>query len=211
MMTTENFYLAVRLIAASYLLYRLWRWLFCGCAAKFWGKILPPKPQTEESVPEPINVIGSSKTVYLEEPSQSRNGTAIGREPEPGGYIGQEDEISPDDVETDYRPVAILPDEDLYDDDDGLPPDPDLSTGMSFERISEAVGVLTEPDCDEEKKLRAARTFDDLHDTQILEFITREVSNLPAIDKLIKEHLDANGEPRRPGMNLENFRIADYV
>lgn len=217
-MKSEYFYLAVRIITVAYILYRLWRWLFCGPAMNLWNKIptrqpaQKPRPQAHNR--KEVSVVGRTKTVYLEDPKKVRVAPVASENLEPTGFIGQDDEISPDDVETDYQPPSVSrpPDDELYDDEtEGSPSDPDLSTGMTFEWISEAVSVLTEPCNDEEKKSRAAKTLDDLRNTQIFECITREVCNLPTIEKLMEDYLDANGDPRRLNMNLENFSIGNYI
>ena len=205
------FHMVVKAIVTIYVLYKLWYWLFRGGAMKYWQRIpvRPPKAKPGKAVQaasagKAEAVVGRTKVVYLEDPKAGPSAVAS-EDLEPTGFIGQDEDISADDVETDYRPRESAPVpgiEELYDEPDGYPAGDEISSGMSFEQIGEAVSVLTKQVIDEDKKGRAAQTLYDLQNMDIFDFITSEVSNAIAVENLLKDYLDSNGEPKSKSENI---------
>ena len=197
---THYIYLAVRVVVVAWVLYRLWRWLHYGPVTKLWDRIpvRVPKPKAER-VPAPPRaagdtVVGATNVEILENPRTEAAPVAHSVELKDTGYIGEDEGVSPDDVETDYKPSELPPKpspDELYDDEHAsYGPDPRMSSGMSFESIGDAVTVLVTDDQDEQRRARAAQTLYELQNTPVYDFITREVSNTIAMDNLVKEYIN---------------------
>lgn len=159
------------------------------------------KGRKKKGMPERIpasdcDVMGKTKTVYIEEPQKART-EPVRSEPLPeSDFIGEEDEISPDDVE--YNPDAV-PD---VDDTELMEPplsepDPDFSRSMTYEDIQNMADVLSGKESDESKRVRAAETIHDIQDTDFFEFLRREAVNREKVEALMREYFDENGEPRK--------------
>ncbi|MDL2230201.1 DUF4122 domain-containing protein [Alistipes sp. OttesenSCG-928-L06] len=208
--------MAVRLAAAGYLLYRLWIVLFRGRVAEFWKRIPVREKKKPSKASEPIRhipgpVVGATNVIILDDPKAGPPVVAT-TELEPTGFIGSDEPIDPDDIEVNQ--VELPTDEELYADN---PADPDLSSGLTFDQIGEAVNVLTETVTDEDARTRAAGTLYKLQNTDIFDFITSEVSDAVTIEALIKDCLDDAGEPlpgkvgRIEDVRLKGFDIDKYV
>ena len=93
--------------------------------------------------------------------------------------------------------------------------DEDFSTGMTYEDMMNAVGVLTgeNRDTGDEKVIRAVKTLYDIQQTDIFNFFTTEVSNIELVESLFKECLDEYGQPlpqRKKAMPLESEAKFDW-
>ena len=96
---------------------------------------------------------------------------------------------------SDASSAAPPSEEELYEDAEQTPLDTEISRGLTYDEISNAVGVLKTATADADKALAAARTIFNLKNTDLFEFFTTQVSNAEAIDKLLAESLDGNGLP----------------
>lgn len=162
------------------------------------------KERKKKEMPERIpasdcDVMGKTKTVYIENPQKTRT-EPVKSEPLPeSDFIGEEDEISPDDVE--YNPDAV-PDADDAELQELMEPplsepDPDFSRSMTYEDIQNMADVLSGKESDESKRVRAAETIHDIQDTDFFEFLRREAVNREKVEALMREYFDENGEPRK--------------
>ena len=167
-------------------------------------------------------VIGKSKFVYLEDPEVARN-TPVRTEPlEKSGFIGEEEDIDPDDVEDDFIPGQ--------DEGKGLTqeekrelmapvdsePDADFNTAMTYEEMNNVAEVLMSDSPDERKAIRAAGTiYHKLNETDILQFLVDKLSNQDKIDRLLGECLDEGGRPLPKRKTIpkgkEPFNINKYA
>lgn len=210
-------YFTVRLIVAIYILYKVWVWLFGGAAEKhIWDKIPVRNPKKKpEPKPHPTAnpIVGSTRSVILEDPGRGTPPIPDSMDLEPTGYIGSEDSISADDVESDYNTPEVLSDEELYDEPDANGYDPELSGGgVTFEQIGEAINALTETGAvDEAAKSRARNTLIELQDTDILDMITREVCDESTLEQFMNDS-DMSGKVEKPDdIRLKDFDMTKYV
>ena len=151
--------------------------------------------------------------MLLADPKAAALPITAGADPQPAGYIGQEEGLTDEDIESDYEPSPPVPsDDELYEEPSGYPTDAELSSGVSFEEIGEAVDVLKAPaGVDEQTKTRVARTLYNIQNTDMLDFITREVCATDVIDDLLSDCLDGDGLAKTGKVdNIEDIRIRDF-
>lgn len=227
-MMTTYFYFSVRVLAAVYILYRLWLVLFRKGFYGIWDKI-PVKQKKERltelrpepvPAPEPYTVVGRTKVEYIKEP--------VSREIEPVASIPLEPADGDDeefDEEPDIEHTIVEPEEterpseeDLEDSDAYIPPpDLDYATGHTYDQLEEALLFMAAPTQDDAVMLRTAATLSGIRHTDMYEFVENELSNTQALDDLFSECLDKNGEvlpKRRSKMSqseLDSFEIDKYV
>ena len=96
--------------------------------------------------------------------------------------------------------------------------DRDFSTGLTFEQMANAVGVLTISMNNEQQIIEAATMIHRIKDTDLFEFFTDHINNLDNVEKLMNDCLDNDGTPlpeikaKRNGNNsLKSFSINKYV
>jgi hypothetical protein len=220
----------VKLIACSYILYRAWIILFNRKLFGLWGRI-PVRPK--KRVPEPVitveemdngDVVGKTTAVYLEDPEIAAKVPVYSEKLESSGFIGEEPEISDDEVESDLQAKAktqeeVLEEQERFEVMDDLSPglDPDFSTGLTYEEMSNAIGVLTVATDNETQIIEAAKTIHRIKDTSLFEFITHQVSNLENVERLLSDCLDDDGTPlpvrksKKKEDALDSFDIRDFV
>jgi hypothetical protein len=221
----------VKLLACGYILYRCWIIIFKENLFGIWDKI-PVRPAKD--VPEPViaqitekevsEVVGKTTFVYLEDPELAAKVPAHSEKLEPSGFIGEEPDISNEDVESELSAPPVTPEEIQEEqerfnvmDDPAPVPDPDFSTGLTYEEMANAVGVLTDATTDEQKIIDAAKTIHNIKDTDLYEFITHQVSNLDNVEKLMNDCLDDNGTPltvrksKRNPEEMRSFDLGKYV
>jgi len=221
----------VKVVVCGYVFYRVWIILFKERLFGFWDKIpvRPPKgtPEPEMAIvtERKVNdVVGKTMIIYLDDPEQAAKVPVQSEKLEPSDFIGEEDDISDDDVESDLSKKALTPEEmqeeqERFDAQEDLAPelDPDFSTGLTFEQMENAVGVLTISTDNEQKIIEAATTIHRIKDTDLFEFFTNQVSNLDNVEKLMNDCLDDNGSPlperksKRGSGNLKSFSLNKYV
>jgi hypothetical protein len=178
-----RFYLVVRLIAAIYILYKIWNLLFRKPAAPL------PKPLP--------SIMGVSKTVLI-------HSTCL----DPTDYIGSEEPPLPDDVES-PEPSYVPSEDELY--DNTSPPDEnEISSGVVFEELVDAADVILRGTTDESRRAKAAKTLYKVRDTEIMDLLVGEVFSADAIDSLFRECLDGNGLPRSK-RQITEFDMNKYV
>lgn len=203
----ENYiYLFVRLAAAGYLIYKLWNLLFVENLYGVWDKIplrtVRPKPKPQPVVAVQMatdGVVGKTNIVYLEDPELAATVPTRSDKLEPGDYIGEEEDISGDEVEAELTPEQareILSDDELYE-SQGVngEPDPDFSSALTFNQIGNVVNVLTQGTDDDAKAMEAAQAIYQIRHTEMFLFLTTQISNSNMVEQLLSECLDDSGRP----------------
>jgi len=216
----------VKLLVCGYVLYKVWKIVFNQQLFGIWNRI-PVRPP--KNAPEPIltvvtekdlpDVVGKTTIVYLEDPELAAKVPTYTEKLEPSDYIGEESDISDDDVESGLTAPSVTREEaeqERFEMADDLAPglDPDFSTGLTFEEMANAVGVLTDATTDERKIIEAAKTIHNIKDTDLYEFITHQVSNQDNVESLLRDCLDDVGNPlpkRRSKKSLEGFDMSRFV
>lgn len=217
---------AVKLTVCVYILYRIWIVLFNKRLFGLWGRI-PVRPKIEipkaaikvVAEKENTDVVGKTTIVYLEDPELAAKVPAHSEKLEPTDFIGEEPEISEDEVESNLSPKGVSPEELLEEQerfevmDDPAPGlDPDFSTGLTYEEMANAIGVLTISTDNEQQIIDAAKTIHSIKDTDLFEFFTHQVSNLDNVEKLMSDCLDNDGTPlavRKSKRNIEDMKSFD--
>lgn len=221
-------YFTVRLLVCGYVLYKLWTILFKEKLFGIWDRIpvrqKKANPDTAIPVVESNNttdVVGKTTIVYLEDPELAAKVPARSEKLEPSDFIGEEPEIAEDEVESELSPKAPTPEELLEEEErfevmDDLAPglDPDFSTGLTFEELSNAVEVFTVPTDNEKQIIEAAKTIHTIKDTNLYEFFTNQVSNQDNVESLMRDCLDEVGNPlpkRRSKRDVKGFEMSRFV
>lgn len=214
-------YFAVRIGCTLYLLYRLWDALFRQRLFGIWDRLLEaesPANRTTEKIKDSEqsddDVLGKTHLVYLEDPEVAATIPMRSEDLPPSDFIGEEEEISGDAVEgtlSDVSSAAPPSEEELYEDAEQTPLDSEFSRGLTYDEISNAVGVLTTAAPDADNALAAARTIFNLKNTELFEFFTTQVSNTAAVERLLAECLDNTGQPLPTRKFAEDFQWERYI
>lgn len=221
-----RFYFVIRLLVATYVLYKLWRMLFGAEVHTIWKRLFTTKVKpvstvtSEQQQTQTLegDVLGKTHIVYLEDPEVAATIPVHSEKLPPPDFIGKEEDISSDDVEDNFTPKNvknILEEEESFDpmDNNGPGIDPDFSTYLTFEQISNAVGVLTSATDDDIKVIEAAQTIYNIRQTDLFQFLTTQVSNTEMVNNLFRECLDDNGLPlsqRRSKIAKANLEVFDW-
>lgn len=173
-----------------------------------------PGTAARSSPADDNDVIGKTKTVYLEDPEAARK-TPTRSEPLVKEPIEEDEEISPDDVAHENRGLTKEEMEALMNPVDAEP-DPEFNTAMTFEEMSNVAEVLTSETRDEQKAFRASMTiYHKLSGTEILNLLENEISCQQKIEYLLNEYLDESGKPLIKRKNAyrktEAFNIDKFV
>lgn len=117
----------------------------------------------------------------------------------------------------DYRKM-FLTEEDKRElmEPEGIVPDPDFDTSMTYEEMNNVVDVLNSDTHSDENGLRAAQTiFHKLPGTELLRLIENELADQQKIDILLHDYLDELGRPlpesKRRERKIKDFNIRKYV
>lgn len=222
----EIIYLAVRIVCTLYLFYDLWIFLFRRRINGLWDgqydKVgvnkVDKSHDIENNTPDddPNEVIGKSKIIYYLDSEAARKNPTRSLELR-SIEIEVEDDINPDDVEDDFVSQTFLTEDDRLElmNSEGMMPDPDFDTSLTFEEMSDIVDVLKSDSPDERKSILAATTIHHkLVDTVIFDFLVNKVSNEDRVNRLLGECLDENGKPlakRRKTTRTRAFDIEKYA
>lgn len=160
------------------------------------------------------DVIGKTKTVYLEDPEVARK-TPTRSEPMVKEPIEEDEEISPDDVAHEDRGLTKEEMDALMAPADAEP-DPEFNTAMTFEEMNTVVEVLTAETRDEQKDFRASMTiYHKLSGTEILNLLENEIGCQQKIESLLNEYLDETGRPlakrKATSKKVKAFNIDKFV
>ena len=186
-------YLSVRVGCAAYLLYKVW-----GQKKKvheLCDLLYTPvkKEQMISMSPEPADekeVMGKTRFVYLDENAGKTAAPYMSQPLEQGtDYIGEDEEIREEDVE------CLLPLEEMellrkeQEELDGALPETEVITQAVTLEVNGA-------DQDADKRSSAARTLFAIRNTSLFDLFISQVGNEEAVNKLLEENLDEDGNPR---------------
>ena len=197
---------------------------------KIYGKDLPtdkPKPiqtetpkKVEESPPvddDPNEVMGKSNIIYYNDIEADRK-IPTRSIPLKQVELPVDKDVNPDDVEDNFEPQKGLTEEDMQElmEPEGIMPDPDFDTSMTYEEMNNMVDVLSSDTHSDENGLRAAQTiFHKLPGTELLRLIENELADQQKIDRLLFDYLDSSGNPlpesKRRERKIKDFNIKKYV
>lgn len=172
------------------------------------------KPKATMPSPTDDDVVGKTKTVYLEDPEVARK-TPTRSEPMVKEPIEEDEEISPDDVAHEDRGLTKEEMDTLMAPVDAEP-DPEFNTAMTFEEMNNVVEVLTSETQDKQKDFRASMTiYHKLSGTEILNLLENEIGCQQKIESLLNEYLDETGRPlakrKAASKKVEAFNIDKFV
>ena len=127
-------------------------------------------------------------------------------------------DINPDDVGDNFEPQKGLTEENMQElmEPNGILPDPDFDTSMTYEEMNNIVDVLNSDTHSDENSIRAAQTiFHKLPGTELLRLIENELADQQKIDRLLYDYLDEFGRPlpesKRRERKIKDFNIKKYV
>ena len=163
-------------------------------------KMRKKKKEVPKRVPvTDCDVIGKTKTVYIEAPIKVRK-EPIRSEPLPeSDFIGEDDEISSDDVEDNLDSLTDDTDDELKEliEPPLSEPDPYFSQSMTYEDIHNMAEVLSGRESDEDKRTRAAEALNNIQDTDFFNFLVELDESREKVEALMREHFDEDGKPRK--------------
>lgn len=214
----HTFYMIVRAVVAAYVLYRLyivvykkqlygvWEYLPALreylLAMKKQKKSEKEKIESVDTVKPSSSVIGKTTVVYLEDPSITTVAPTLTVQLETTGYIGEEEDVSSDEVESELTPLAekLLDKDEHYErlDDNAPGEDPELSTGLTYQQLSQAVDILSSPSLEnkkEEEVMEVARTLYAIRGTDMFQFFASQVGNIAMVEQILEKCLDGDGQP----------------
>lgn len=214
----HTFYMIVRAVVAAYVLYRLYIVVYKKQLYGVW-EYLPAlreyllqreeqkrseneKPQSIGKVESSPSVIGKTTVVYLDDPTTAPVAPAFTVQLETTGYMGEEEDISPDEVESELIPTAekVLAKDEFYErlDENAPGEDPEISTGLTYQQLSQAVDVLSSSSLGnkkDEEVMEVAHTLYAIRGTDMFQFFASQVGNMAMVEQLLEECLDGDGQP----------------
>jgi hypothetical protein len=218
----EHFiYLMVKGLAAVYLLYKVFRFL-SGKQGKSLWRFLTPEHAVKEKIADPApatvhdDVAGKSRTVYLEEPSKEKAIEPVFSENlEKEEPYKEEPDTTTDDVD-DHPDEDISPDEERFIPLDVNPDGEAVSTGMTYEQISEALDVVQGKKTDGAAKSTAARILYEVEGSDLFNFLSAQAANEAIVERLLKENIDNAGvslpeNRRKRTSKADEFDMGKYV
>lgn len=220
-------YLIVKIVCVMYILSDLWVFIFRRGINGLWNRLFDKTDRIDcgnsdrgEDVvfaeDADNEVMGKSKIIYYLDSDATRNTPNRSLELKEI-EVKIEDDINPDDVEDDFVSQTFLTEDDRLElmNSEGMIPDPDFDTSLTFEEMSDIVDVLKSDSPDERKSILAATTIHHkLADTVIFDFLVNKVSNEDMVNRLLGECLDENGKPlakRRKTTRTRAFDIEKYA
>ena len=183
-------YLSVRVGCAAYLLYKVWEQkkkvrelcdLLYTPAKREQMISMSPEPADEKEV------MGKTRFVYLDENAGKTAAPYMSQPLEQGtDYIGEEEEME----------LLRKEQEEL---DSALPETEVITQAVTLEEFSLVGDVLMRvngADQDADKRSSAARTLFAIRNTSLFDLFISQVGNEEAVNKLLEENLDEDGNPR---------------
>ena len=190
-------YLSVRVGCAAYLLYKVW-----GQKKKVRElcDLLYTPTKREQMIsmsPEPADekeVMGKTRFVYLDENAGKTAAPYMSQPLEQGtDYIGEDEECL---LPLEEMELLRKEQEEL---DSALPETEVITQAVTVEEFSLVGDVLMRvngADQDADKRSSAARTLFAIRNTSLFDLFISQVGNEEAVNKLLEENLDEDGNPR---------------
>ncbi len=212
-------YLAVKIAAAEYILYKVWLMLFRDRLFGLWDRISVrrtwdtkgPEPAATPTGRKSVSLVGQARGGYLEAP------VVLAPIPlSPVEETAEEDDEPEEDFEV--GPDVERPsNRELYGEGNEYPQVMDYSTGRTYEQLMEAATYFAAPVEDEEMMMRTAETLSVIRGSDLFELIERQVGNTGIVGRLMAECLDENGyrlpqrKPLMPEERIASFDIGKYI
>lgn len=218
-METTAIYFSKKILSATYILYKIWMFIFSQKNYEFWDrqhcymriarvrlwkfrkkrmaeKARKTRQEKKAGIPQnpPVDdndVIGKTKIVYLEDPEVARK-TPTRSELLKKEPIEEDEDINPDDVKDESVPQKGLTEaerQELMSNNESIP-DPDFSRALTFDELNNVADVLMSGTDDKKKIRNAAETLYHLQDTDLFKFFSTELSTQNQLEKLLKENLN---------------------
>jgi hypothetical protein len=198
-------YLVVKVLSAAYLLHKVFRFLYGKRVKSFWH-FLAPENTVKEKIPVPApatatatvhynNIVGKSRTVYLEElPKEPEKAVepVFSEDLEEREPYEEEAETTAQDVE-DNLDGTPLPENGRFMPLDEGPDDETVSTGMTYGQISLALDVVKGKRTDAAAEPAVARMLDEIRGSELFNFLSAQAENEALVEKLIKENIGNDG------------------
>jgi hypothetical protein len=216
-------YLIVKDLSVIYLLHRFFLFFFGKQGKSLWRFLTPENPVKEKepvSMPEtvPYNMVGKSQTVYLEEPTKEEAKAidpAFSENLQKIPAYEEEADITDNDVD-DSPDEEVLSREERFLPLDTEPDEEAVSTGMTYEQLSQALDVVQGKQPDDSGRLAVARILYEIQGSDVFDFLAAQAENEAMIEKLIKENIDSIGIPLpestgKQRREIEEFDMDRYV
>lgn len=238
-METTVVYFSVKVLSATYILYKIWMLIFSPKVYKLWDRLIRYMritrvrlwkfrkkwmtgkarkdghgKKTEMPLDSPGDdneVIGKTKIVYLEDPEVERK-TPTRSEPMEKEPIEEDEDISPDDVKDDFTPQKGLTESEKRElmSNDEVIPDPDFSRALTFEELNNIADVLMSGTDDRKKIRNAAETLYHLQETDLFKFFSTELSTQNQLEKLLRENLNPAEDASNGNDNMSEQADIDW-
>ena len=213
----QLFYLTVKGLSVVYLLYKTFRFLFGKQGENRWNFLTPTIREKKETIvsqakPEqsPCSIVGKSQTVYLEEPPPPKKvEPAFSEDLEQIPSYEEEPDVTTDDVDVSFD-EGVLSEEERFTPLDMEPDSEPVSTGMTFEQISEVLDVVQGKNTNDADELAAARILYEVQGGDLFNFLAAQAENEAIIERLLKENLDDAGEKLPENRKKQQREIAAF-
>ena len=215
-------HLTVRGLVAVYLLCRSALFLLGKKRQNLWVFLTPKtkkktdvSPATHET--ELYSIVGKSQTMYLKDIPQKKTimiEPAFSEDLQLTPAYEEEPDVMAADVED------SLNTEDLSEGDRFLPLETvdengGVSTGMTFEQLSDTFDVVRGKQTGVAGLQAAARILYEIRGSDLFDFLVAQAENEQVIEQMFKENLDVSGKPLpesgRKRRNMEAFDMDKYV
>ena len=197
------------LVTVWYMVFQMSEWID---RMRAWKKMRaarePEKPQEPEPV---IDIVGKSTTVFLAPLIQASNEPFMSDDLDMEPVTETETDIIPEDVEANLnRPVILNEDElDEYSGKD-MDLEGNLSKGLTYQQISDAIDVVEGRKTGEKDEYFAGETFAVMPD-DFLNMICMQADHETMVKKLIAGYLDFPDNMKPVSVLAANFDINNYV
>lgn len=201
----ELIYISVRLICLIYILYKIWGWRskVNEVCSLFYEKG-PEKDIVKKSLVdspvkiEEVNVVGSTRFVYLDE-NAGKTVAPYMSQPLESDFIGEDKDVPEEEVECKLPLEEMKMFKEEQEELDEISPGVDVVsqvvTPADLSLTGDVLMKLNDADKDEGKALHAARTLFAIRHTYLFDIFTSQVENAETISTLMEEYLDENGNP----------------
>lgn len=201
----ELIYVSIRLICLTYILYKVWGWRskvnkICSLLyEKGPEKDIVKKPLVDSPAKvEEVNVVGSTRFVYLDE-NAGKTVAPYMSQPLESDFIGEDKDVPEEEVECELilEEMKMLKEEQegLDEMSPGVDAVSQVVTPADLSLTGDVLMKLNDADKDEGKVLHAARTLFAIRHTYLFDIFTSQVENVETINNLMEEYLDECGNP----------------
>lgn len=216
----EIIYLSVRLVCISYILYKVWGQKkkvreICNLLYGIEPSSIEGKaelPASKSLSVEELEVIGSTRYVYLDEDAGQSVAPFMSEPLEMSSGYTEDEEIAEDEVECnlllDEMKILREEQEKL---DETSPQVESISlvvTPADLENAANVLFKLEDADKDEDKSCRAAFTLHAIRETDLFEIFSSQVENRNIIENLMDKYLDEEGNARLVRKTKTDFEMS---